>query len=120
MEASRRGLFSRLGRKDAGEADGDWLTSASWDRDAFEKRLRRTRPSERAHCLRRKASALLESGDPALDEPAAWLLGRVLREHGDEDPELAAAHALLASLCRAARRRSAGHRPRRAGARAAG
>src|SRR3954454_18073802 len=98
MEASRRGLFSRLGRRDDGEAGGDWLTSASWDRDAFEKRLRRGRPARRAPCPRRKGAALVAGGEPGLDEPAAGLLERVLREHGEEDPEVAAAHALLASL----------------------
>jgi hypothetical protein len=56
------------------------------------------RPSERAHCLRRKAAALLASGRPELDLPAIELLQRVLRDHGDEDPEVAAAHGLLSSV----------------------
>jgi tetratricopeptide (TPR) repeat protein len=101
VEASRRGLFSRLTRRDTGEDAGDWLTSTAWeraDREAFERRLGRARPSERAHCLRRKAAALLESGDPALEEPAAGLLERLLTHHAEDEPEGAAAHGLLARL----------------------
>jgi hypothetical protein len=76
----------------------DWFRRSTWsdnDRDEFETRLRRARPTGRAQYLRIQAFHLADAGRDDLLSPALELLRRLLAEY-PESGEVAAAEHLRA------------------------
>lgn len=96
----------------------DWFRSAAWDDEvatAFERRLQRARPWNRAQYLRIQATDLLESADPATREAGRRLLHRLVGEYPDNELEVNCAWEQLAeSLMHDGQTEEAEHAFRRA------
>lgn len=85
----------------------DWYRSPSWnpeDRDHFEAKLARARPTSRAQYLRIQGVTLAEASDKRTRDLAGDLLERVIREYRDDEFQVALAHADLGRWHRAAQR----------------
>ena len=79
----------------------DWFRSPVWDEQieaAFERRLRRARPHNRAQYLRIQATHLLSSPDPPVREAGRGLLWRVITEFPDDTEAKTAMEQLGGSL----------------------
>jgi hypothetical protein len=65
----------------------DWQHAPEWDlltREVFEEKLRRQRdPHNRAESLEAKATALFQTGDPALRPAARALWTRILDQYAE-------------------------------------
>jgi hypothetical protein len=82
-------------------AGDDWFRSAIWDGQieaAFEQRLARARPHNRAQYIRIQATHLLSSPDPQVRETGRGLLQRVITGFPDGLEALAAMEQLGGSL----------------------
>lgn len=83
-------------------SDRDWAHEAAFDdqtMDAFERRLARARPENRAQYLRVKGATLLGAGDDAALPVAISLLHRVVDEY-DDFLQVPWAHELLGEAYR--------------------
>jgi hypothetical protein len=84
-------------------SERDWFRSSGWDPStaaAFEQRLRRARPYNRAQYIRIQATHLLPSMDAATRESGRGLLRRVIDEYPDHIEAKSAWEQLGDSLAR--------------------